>query len=116
LGFGIINHNGINVFKLPYIAACIDDTIHLRLSGNTDGVIFSATFSQKSSNFVAGSSSSFFEPAIIAALMAPIEVPAIMSNFIPRLASVLYTPHSYAPRDLSPLFSDRDNFLPKQEP
>jgi hypothetical protein len=96
LGFGIINHNGINVFKLPYIAACNDDTIHLRLSGNTDGVIFSATFSQKSSNCVAGSAS-FLEPAIIAALMAPTEVPAIMSNFMPRLARVLYTPHSYAP-------------------
>src|SRR5439155_10364827 len=96
-----MNHNGMKVFKLPYIAACIDDTIHHRPSGNTEGVIFSATFSQKSSNWAVGSAS-FFEPIIIVTLMAPIEVPAIMSNFIPRLARVLYTSHSYAPKDPPP--------------
>jgi uncharacterized membrane protein len=72
--------------------SCIDDIVDLRVSGKTDGVIFYAMSSQKSSRFVAAASS-FLEPVIIAALMAPIEVPAKTSNFIPCLDSVLYTPH-----------------------
>lgn len=60
----------------------------------------SAKASQKSSKSLAGSS--FLLPAMIAALMPPIEVPATISNFILCLCNVLYTPHSYAPSEPPP--------------
>ena len=76
----------------PYVA--------MLKSAKNGCVIFTETSSQKSSRFFAGAL--FFEPAIIAALTAPIEVPATLSNFISCLDNVLLTPHSYAPSDPPP--------------
>jgi hypothetical protein len=65
--YGIIGVTPVRREELSPIcgSACIDDTIYLRPLGSTEGVIFSETFSQKSSNWTAGSAS-FFEPTIIA--------------------------------------------------
>src|SRR2546425_7855958 len=60
----------------------------------------SATSSQKASRSSSGRP--LFDPATIPALTAPMEVPATMSNFMPRLASALNTPHSYAPNEPPP--------------
>lgn len=57
--------------------------------------------SQKSSSLREGFSS-WVVAVIIAALTAPIEVPATTSNFLTYLASALYTPHSYAPSEPPP--------------
>jgi len=60
-----------------------------------------ASVSQKFSSFFEGLSSGILE-VIRAALIAPIEVPATISNYLPCFERALYTPHSYAPRDPPP--------------
>ena len=81
------------------MAEFIDAKYGLTLSGNPGGVRYSAISNQK---FCKSFTGSFFAPAIIAAFIAPIEVPATISNFIPCLFRALYTPHSYAPSDPPP--------------
>src|SRR5690242_21742849 len=93
-------HVGEKILALPYSAAYHEDITALVLSDMIGPVTLSATSSQKSSRSLCGLS--FFEPATIAALMAPIDVPATMSNFTPCLDSALYTPHSYAPNEPPP--------------
>jgi hypothetical protein len=80
-----------------------------------------SSVNQKSSSFFEGSSSAILE-VIIAALIAPIEVPATISNFLSCLQRALYTPHSYAPSDPPPCmtstvssFKTFENFCRREE-
>jgi hypothetical protein len=72
---------------LPYNDAKIEEKIGLILSERKDGVRFSANVNQNCSRFFAEGSELL--PTIMAAFIAPIEVPAIISNLIPYLSKVL---------------------------
>jgi hypothetical protein len=72
---------------MPHRAAYVDDTTDLNALGMNEGVIVSAIVNQKSSRSRIGLL--VLVPAIMAALIAPIEVPATMSKVIPCLASDL---------------------------
>lgn len=72
---------------MPHRAAYVDDRTDLNALGMNEGVIVSAIVNQKSSRSRIGLL--VLVPAIMAALIAPIEVPATMSKVIPCLASDL---------------------------
>lgn len=63
-------------------------------------ILLSASSSQKSSRALCGWS--LLEPAIIAPLIAPIDVPEIMSNLMFFLAKAFITPQAKAPKEPPP--------------
>ena len=85
----------------PHVAEKVVDTIALFLSLNEKAIgepIDWASVNQNSLSFIEGLSSTILE-VIMAALIAPIEVPATISNFLPCFERALYIPHAYAPSD-----------------
>src|SRR5579883_1796353 len=87
-----LSQSGRNAFGFPHIAAYIDDDNSRIFSGRYDGVTPSAMLSQNSSKSFAGLPLLF--AAMIVALIAPIDVPATTSSFMPNSCTALYTPHS----------------------
>jgi hypothetical protein len=72
---------------LPYKNTIIEEKIALTLSARKEGVMCSASENQNFSSVFAEDLSLL--PAIMAALTAPIEVPATISNSIPYFSRVL---------------------------
>jgi hypothetical protein len=71
------------------------------IPGNIQYVL-SAISIQKFSKFSSGLKLSFLLPTNIASLIAPMEVPHIISNDIPFFVSPFITPHPKAPNEPPP--------------